>query len=383
MIGSIWPLNPWDYLSDVENPFRDLPSLEPTESLPDAENPFRGLPSLAPERFGSLDYVGNPLRWYPLYEELPPLGERVVINQTSKATGTKILRVTVLREQEVARPRRAPERVVTAKAPTLFEFAQCYSLTLSSRISYLAQANIFLLAEVHWEESSWRKLNSRLISYLSGMYPLVVFAEGYRAMEEITDQRVIAAIRKEYQIDSQVSNIRFFGWDSVELHSEIQPLVYKMQRILVPEIKRLRGLIKDRNEMFERLLPGSSTMDSDALKAVEDKIPSLQVRERDRAQMRLKELEDELEAAEALHLPLFIKSYPARTEGMASSLRYVEKLMGIFKKNTKYIFMAGAHHLRLKETRAEKELDLTPVAEELNLHKVVVMIPNIHDPSQI
>lgn len=241
--------------------------------------------------------------------------------------------------------------------PTLSSFfSQCYDATFSPTISSLDDATTFLLGEVHDPQSTWRQLNGIFISYLSLLYPLTIFAEGV-SMANKLDQGSIKNIMDEYQIRRSASNITFSGWDA-------DASVMDGQRTVQLALQGLEARKKKLDSKIEELARMGTFDPKSALGEY---------------LIRLKnDIFSEINKTNTILEDLMTKTFPARTQSMASALRWTNTESS--KDETRYIFVSGYAHL--KRIYFEPEYCLAPLFEAVNHHRsAVILIPNIEDPT--
>jgi len=234
--------------------------------------------------------------------------------------------------------------------PNLSElFSELYLPTFSPSIDSLDEANVFLLAEVHDHESSWRKLNGKFISYLTLFYPVVVFVEGIGALE-IPGVQLEQEIRKVYQINA-FSPVNFYGWDL-------------------------------NNDSTEELLKNVARIDvlkSEKIK-LRTKIKASRSFQKQRGLKRKKEdLDIEYWKVIDLVIELSQRTFPGRTKSMVSVLEGIRQgTIASVNSQTKFVFVAGLDHL--KENGRHMDFSLAPLKRELAEQKsAVILIPALEE----
>jgi len=272
--------------------------------------------------------------------------------------------------------------------PTLSSlFSSLYHVGFSPGVSSFEEADVFLLGECHSDESTWRQLNGRFVTHLSQLHPLIIFVESEASMQQLT-QALAEITRKEYQIGALGCNLRFYGWDAESLAmDEVQKLIVKCDVEMPKEIAELEKKIEACHLELEKLIPGYLKKDIHSLYSAMNDLSlrrrSLFNKRNKTKQSLLSNLSDLHQKREQIIFQLnkeIQKNFPYRTEAMVSTLKATKTLLTKYDDQTKFVFLAGANHIR--EAVSAPECCLDSLRAELKHHKAVRMLPCIPDPTQ-
>jgi hypothetical protein len=274
---------------------------------------------------------------------------------------------------------------------TIFsEILEKYEIVfLSPRCATIEEAEVFLFGESHSSELV-RKLNGDTISTLIEAFKedkCSIFLERYFKKGEDEDLENLFFSNKFH---IRAFNADFYGWESLKFVQENQKLLeaitlvnsmHLTMKVLEREYVQLSEILGMKRQLQD-MLPILELYQETQQEALANCKALLSHQEQffTQTQHKIEMLESDLEKSEeglqAIGAtPEWIKeqvtqTFPMRTEGMVSTLRQCNILLG------KKYFIAGSYHLRTPEELADiEEYNLNSLFEELHNHKAVILIP--------